>query len=110
MPLPFARKLFDVGQNLMRCEDDFWNIGSLPEVVGQGLRNLAISHGPSVEDPNLRWIYPRMEFFPDRPVNQFPGRLEDENSVVSSDEFTGSVDYLMGLAGAAGSGAIFDTH
>jgi hypothetical protein len=27
-----------------------------------------------------------------------------------SDEVTGSVDYLMGLAGAAGSGAELDTH
>jgi hypothetical protein len=47
---------------------------------------------------------------PDRPVNQFPGWLKDENSVVISDEFTGSVDDLMGLAGAAGSGTVFDTH
>jgi hypothetical protein len=47
---------------------------------------------------------------PDRPVNQFPGWLKDENSVVISDEFTGSVDYLMGLAGAARSGAELDTH
>jgi hypothetical protein len=52
----------------------------------------------------------RLEFFPDRPVNQFPGGLKDENSVVISDEFTGSVNYLMGLAEAAGSGGVFYTH
>jgi hypothetical protein len=47
---------------------------------------------------------------PDRPVNQFPGWLKDENSVVISDEFTGSVDDLMGLAGAAGSGGVLYAH
>ena len=110
MPFAFVRKELDVGQNLMRGEDNFRSIGSLPNVIGQGLRNLAISYGASMKDPNLRWIWPRLEFFPDCPVNQFPGRLEDENSVVISDEFTGSVDYLMGFAGAARSGTVFDTH
>jgi hypothetical protein len=80
MPLAFIRKLLDVGQHLMRCQDDFWDIGSLPDVVGQGPRNLAISYGAPVEDPK-QWIWPRLEFFPDRPVNQFPGRLENENHV-----------------------------
>ena len=70
MPLAFVRKELDVGQNLMRGEDNFRSIGSLPNVVGQGLRNLAISYGASMKDPNLRWIWPRPEFFPDRPVNQ----------------------------------------
>jgi hypothetical protein len=63
-----------------------------------------------MKDPSLRWIWPRPEFFPDRPVNQFPGWLKDKNSVVISGEFTGSVDYLMGLAGAAESGAVSNTH
>jgi hypothetical protein len=63
-----------------------------------------------VEDPNLRWTWKGLEFFPDRPVNQFPGWLKDENSVVISDEVAGSVDYLTGLAGAARSGTVFDTH
>jgi hypothetical protein len=94
----------------MCCQDNFRNIGGLPGLVGQGLRNLAISHGSSVEDPNLRRIWPRPDFFPDRPVYQFPGWLKDKDSVVISDEFTGSVDYLMGLAGAARSGTVFDTH
>jgi hypothetical protein len=94
----------------MCCQDDFRNSRRLPNVIGQGLRNLAISHGASMKDPNLRWIWTRLEFLPDRPVNQFPGRLKDKNSAVILDEFTGSVDYLMGLAGAAGSGTVFDTH
>jgi hypothetical protein len=51
-----------------------------------------------------------LEFFPDRPVNQFPGWLKDKNSVFISDEFTGSVDDLMGLAGAARGGGVFYAH
>jgi hypothetical protein len=63
-----------------------------------------------VEDPDRRWIRPSGHLLLDRPLNQFPGRLEDENSVVILDEFTGSVDCQMGLAGAARSGAELDTH
>ena len=99
-----------MGQNLMCRQDNFRNIRSLPDVVGQGLGDVAIFHGASVKDPNLRLIWTRQDFFPDRPVNQFPGRLKDQNSVVISDEFAGLLDYLMGLAGAARGGTVFDMH
>jgi hypothetical protein len=45
----------------MSCQDDFRNIRGLPDVIGQSLRNLAVSYGSSVEDPNLRWIWPRLD-------------------------------------------------
>jgi hypothetical protein len=106
VPLAPTRKVLDVRKDLMRSEDNLRNVRRLSDVIGQGFRYLAVSYGASVEHPS--WT--RLEFFPDRPVNQFPGWLKDKNSVVISDEFTGSVDCLMGLAGAAGSGAVFDTH
>ena len=110
MPLAFVPKVLNVRKHLMSCQDDFRNFRGLPDVVGQGLGDVAVSHGSSVEDPDLRRIRPSGHLLLNRPLNQFPGRLEDENSVVISDEVTGSVDYLMGLAGAAGSGTVFDTH
>jgi predicted restriction endonuclease len=43
-------------------------------------------------------------------LDEFFRGLEDENTFSGAGEFTGSVDYLMCLAGAAGSGAVFDKH
>jgi hypothetical protein len=63
-----------------------------------------------VEDTNRRWVYQGLQFLVDGSINQLSAWLEDENPVEFSDEFTGSVDYLMGLAGAAESGAELDTH
>ena len=81
------------------------------DVICQGFRDLCgLANCAPVEDTNRRWVYQGLQFLVDGSINQISGWLEDENSVVISDEVTGSVNYLMGLAGAAGSGTVFDTH
>jgi len=63
-----------------------------------------------VKETNRRWVCPSLQFLFDGLINQFSGWLEDENPLVFPDEFAGSLDYLMGLAGTARGGTIFDTH
>jgi hypothetical protein len=102
--------VLDVGKNLMGSEDNLGKIRRLANVIGQGFRDFPITHGALVKDPNRRRVYPRRHFLSDRPVDQFPGRLKDDNPLSGTSEFTGSVDDLIGFAGSAGSGGVFDTH
>lgn len=103
--------MLDMGQDLVGGEDNFRGIGRILDVIGQGFRDLCVpTNCAPVKDTNRRWVCPSLQFVLDRSVNQFSGRLEDENPVLFSDEFAGSLNYLFRLAGAAGSGTVFDTQ
>jgi hypothetical protein len=50
------------------------------------------------------------QFVPNGFFDEFFRGLKDEHPFSGAGEFTGSVDYLMGLAGAAGSGGVLYAH
>ena len=56
----------------MRGKNDFRNIGGIPNIIGKGFRNLAITNRTLMKDPERRPIWTQPQFLRSESfINQF---------------------------------------